>query len=123
MYYWIFSSGMMVLLIIGLIILAIVDCVKSNLKDIEKMLWIFIILSLNLIGVIIYYVFARKMGDHMKKRLFRSKKNKIIAGVCGGLGDYFDVDPTLIRFIWVVFLLGGVGFLAYILAWIIMPQK
>ena len=57
------------------------------------------------------------------KRLYRSKKNRVIAGVCGGLGDYFDVDPTLIRLIWVLFMFTGAGILAYIIAWIIMPEK
>ena len=81
---------------------------------------------MNIFGVILYYVFAKKMGENMKKnvkRLYRSKKNRVIAGVCGGLGDYFDVDPTLIRLIWVLFMFTGAGILAYIIAWIIMPEK
>lgn len=59
----------------------------------------------------------------MKKRLYRSKNNCMIAGVCGGLGEYFDMDPTFIRLLWIVFTLaGGSGILAYIIAWIIIPQ-
>jgi len=59
-----------------------------------------------------------------KKRLYRSKKNKIIAGVCGGIGEYLDTDPTLIRLLWVLgTLLWGAGILAYIFAWIIIPLK
>ncbi len=59
----------------------------------------------------------------MKKRLYRSRDNSMIAGVCGGLGEYFDMDPTFIRLLWIVFTLaGGSGILAYIIAWIIIPQ-
>lgn len=58
------------------------------------------------------------------KQLYRSKKNRIIGGVCGGLGEYFDVDPTLIRLVWViVFLMGGSGLLVYIIFWIILPEE
>jgi len=58
------------------------------------------------------------------KRLFRSRKNKIIGGVCGGLGEYLDVDPVLIRLIWgALFFLGGVGLLGYIIAWLIIPLQ
>ena len=57
------------------------------------------------------------------KKLYRSDENKMLAGVCGGIADYFGVDPTLIRLAWVVFsLLGGSGLLAYILAAIIIPR-
>ena len=58
------------------------------------------------------------------KKLFRSKKNKVIAGVCGGIGEYFGVDPILIRLLWVIFtLMGGAGVLAYIIAWVIIPEE
>jgi phage shock protein PspC (stress-responsive transcriptional regulator) len=57
-------------------------------------------------------------------KLYRSKKNKIIAGVCGGIGEYFNVDPTLIRLLWLfISILGGSGVLAYIIAWIIIPEE
>jgi len=60
----------------------------------------------------------------MDKKLYRSTTDKKIAGVCGGLGEYFDVDPTLIRLIWLVLVLAaGTGVLAYIIAWIIIPEK
>lgn len=59
------------------------------------------------------------------KRLYRSKKNRIIAGICGGLGEYLDVDPTIIRLIWVFLVIFGMGsgILLYIIAWIIIPEK
>lgn len=57
-------------------------------------------------------------------KLYRSKKNKIIAGVCGGIGEFFNVDPTLIRLLWLfISILGGSGVLAYIIAWIIIPEE
>jgi len=60
----------------------------------------------------------------MTKRLYRSRTNKMIAGVCGGLGDFFELDPTLIRLAAVVLVLAaGAGILAYIVAWIIVPQQ
>ena len=59
----------------------------------------------------------------MKKKLYRSKKDKMIAGVCGGIAEYFDVDSTLVRLLTVLFvLLGGAGVVAYIIAWIIVPE-
>jgi phage shock protein C len=57
------------------------------------------------------------------KKLYRSKKNRIIAGVCGGIGEYLDVDPTLIRLLWALFSLNGVGIAGYIIAWIIIPEE
>lgn len=59
----------------------------------------------------------------MKKQLRRSTENKVIAGVCGGIAEYFDIDPTLIRLAWLLFCaLGGSGVLAYIIAAIIIPE-
>jgi phage shock protein C len=56
------------------------------------------------------------------KRLYRSRKDKIISGVCGGIGEYFGIDPVIIRIIAVVlFLWGGSGIIAYIIAMIIIP--
>ena len=59
-----------------------------------------------------------------EKKLYRSEKNRLVAGVCGGLAEYFDVDPVLIRLLWVAFTLFiGSGILLYILACIIMPNE
>ncbi len=59
-----------------------------------------------------------------KKKLTRSHDNEIIAGVCGGLGDYFDVDPTIIRIIFVILTLwGGLGIILYIIGIIIIPYN
>lgn len=59
------------------------------------------------------------------KRLYRSGKNRVFGGVCGGLGDYFDVDPIIVRLVWVIFTLisFGIGILAYLIAWIIIPRN
>ena len=60
----------------------------------------------------------------MKKRLYKSSTEKKVCGVCGGIANYFDVDPTVIRLIWVIFTLaGGSGLIAYIIAAIIMPDE
>ncbi len=60
----------------------------------------------------------------MKKRLYKSSTDKKVCGVCGGIANYFDVDPTVIRLIWVIFtLVGGRGLIAYIIAAIIMPDE
>ena len=58
------------------------------------------------------------------KKLYKSSTDKKLAGVCGGLAEYFNIDSTLVRLGWVVFgLLGGSGLLAYIIATIIMPDR
>lgn len=60
----------------------------------------------------------------MNKRLYRSHKEKMIGGVCGGLAEYFDIDPVLIRILFVVAVFaGGSGILAYIICWIIIPEQ
>ena len=59
-----------------------------------------------------------------KKKLYRVEDGKMIAGVCAGLGEYFNIDVTIIRLLWVFFVLAaGTGILAYLLAAIIIPQK
>lgn len=58
-----------------------------------------------------------------RKKLYRSRENAMLGGVCAGLAEYFDVDPSLIRLATVILLFaGGTGILAYIVAWIIIPQ-
>ena len=59
----------------------------------------------------------------MKKRLYRSNRDKMLGGVCGGIAEYFDVDPTCIRLGWILFCaVGGSGIIAYIIAAIVIPQ-
>ncbi|MGE5141405.1 MAG: PspC domain-containing protein [Rudaea sp.] len=60
----------------------------------------------------------------MTRRLYRSRGERIIGGVCGGLAAYFDVDPTVIRLVFLLAaLLGGHGILVYLALWIIMPPE
>ncbi|WP_347560284.1 PspC domain-containing protein [Clostridium sp. AM42-4] len=59
----------------------------------------------------------------INRKLYRSNTNKIICGVCGGLGEYLGVDPTIVRLVWVLIACSGTGLLAYIIAAVIMPQK
>src|SRR3954463_1072886 len=62
------------------------------------------------------------MAAQVPSRLYRSRSQKMIAGVCGGLGEYFDVDPVLIRLLFVVTaFISGIGILAYIVLWIVVP--
>ncbi len=59
-----------------------------------------------------------------EKKLYKSSTDKQLAGVCGGIAEYFNIDSTLVRLGWVLFsLLGGSGLLAYIIAAIIMPDR
>ena len=60
----------------------------------------------------------------MEKRLVRNVQDKKIAGVCSGLADYLDIDPTLVRALWILFtLLGGSGIIAYLILWLIIPES
>ena len=60
----------------------------------------------------------------MKKRLYKIEKGKKIDGVCGGIAEYFDIDPTIVRLLWVIFsLCVGSGIFAYVIAAIRMPRK
>jgi phage shock protein C len=58
------------------------------------------------------------------KRLFRSKKDRVFGGVCGGIGKFIGVDPVIIRLIWAFLLVfGGVGLILYLFSWIIIPNE
>ena len=58
------------------------------------------------------------------RRVYRSRTEKRIAGVCGGLAKYFDIDPVIVRLAWVLlFFLGGSGIFLYIIAWIVIPLE
>lgn len=60
----------------------------------------------------------------MEKKLYKSRDNKKLDGVCAGIGEYFDIDPTLVRLAWVfVTLFAGAGLLAYIIAAFVIPRK
>ena len=60
----------------------------------------------------------------MDKRLYKSSSNRVLCGVCGGVGGYFNVDPTLIRLLFLLLICGwGSGLLFYIIAAIIIPER
>ncbi len=60
----------------------------------------------------------------MKKRLYKIEQGKKLDGVCGGIAEYFDIDPTLVRIAWILFTcFAGGGIIAYIIAAIVMPRK
>lgn len=65
------------------------------------------------------------MAQRVPQRLYRSRTEKMIAGVCGGLGEYFDVDPVLVRlgFVILTILGSGVGVLIYLVLWIVIPKE
>lgn len=60
----------------------------------------------------------------MDKKLKRSRTDRVIAGVCGGVGEYFNIDPVIVRIVWVIlaFMPGGPGFLAYLICALIIPE-
>ncbi len=60
-----------------------------------------------------------------EKRLMRSKNNRMVAGICGGIGEYFGIDANIIRVVWIVITaLSGFlpGILAYVLVWLVVPE-
>jgi len=58
----------------------------------------------------------------MSNQLYRSRSNKMLGGICGGLGDYLDIDPTFIRIYFVILAMSnGIGFMIYLIMWIIVP--
>lgn len=58
------------------------------------------------------------------KKLYRSQDQRILGGVCGGLGEYFNIDPIIVRLIFVAFaLVGGGGLLLYLIMWLVIPQE
>lgn len=58
------------------------------------------------------------------KKLYKSKENRMLCGVCAGIANYFNIDPSIIRVLWILFAcMGGSGILAYILIAIILPEE
>ena len=57
------------------------------------------------------------------KKLYRSDTDKMLCGVCGGIGDYFNIDSTLVRLLWAILTFSGPGLFAYIVASIIIPRR
>ncbi|MCX6771801.1 MAG: PspC domain-containing protein [Candidatus Micrarchaeota archaeon] len=58
------------------------------------------------------------------RRVYRSRKNRLLAGVCGGIAEYFDVDPVFVRLLLVLLvLMGFAGIILYLVAWLIIPES
>ena len=70
------------------------------------------------------YCGIRVGGVAARKRLMRPRVGRKVSGVCAGMGEYFDLDVVLVRLVWlVVAIMTGVGFLAYLIAWIVIPEE
>ena len=134
--------NMVVLSFIGLFFLvamfivlvwALVDCISSNKPVEEKLLWILLIIFFNIVGVVLYALLGTKDSKTIKiksmsknkKVLIRDTDNEMIAGICSGLGKYFDVDVTIVRLIFVVllFLTSGSFLLVYLIGALIIPAE
>ncbi len=60
----------------------------------------------------------------MERKLYRSRTNSMIAGICGGLGEYLSVDPTILRVVAVLLIFAdGIGLLAYLVGWVLIPRR
>ena len=59
----------------------------------------------------------------MEKKLYRSKSDRMLAGICGGIGEYLQTDPTRVRLVWVTFSIGGPGLLVYLIGIAIIPSE
>jgi phage shock protein PspC (stress-responsive transcriptional regulator) len=65
----------------------------------------------------------KKAAAPKPPKLYRSETDRVLAGVAGGLGEYFRIDPVVIRIIFIVLFLQGVGFLLYLILWVVIPTK
>jgi len=70
--------------------------------------------------------FAARVGPHARKRLLRSSDDRKIAGVCGGIAEYLEIDSTVVRLVWLVLIFVPLpivpAIIAYFVAWLVMPQ-
>lgn len=70
-----------------------------------------------------YEITEKGMIFMATKKLYKSRSNRVICGACGGIGEYFNIDPTLVRLIWIILIFCfGTGILAYIIAALIIPE-
>ncbi len=63
------------------------------------------------------------MEHHPPRRLYRSRRDRMLAGVCGGIAEYLEIDPILVRLVFLALLFSGVGVLLYLVAWILIPEE
>lgn len=63
-------------------------------------------------------------GEFMSEKKLTLSKDKVFAGVCGGVAEYFELDPVIVRFVWGISFFGaGIGLLPYLLLWFILPES
>jgi phage shock protein C len=64
------------------------------------------------------------MEEEIMKKLYRSRESSMLGGVCGGFGEYFNIDPTIVRLIFLLLVLAsGAGIVIYVIAWIVVPLR
>ena len=74
--------------------------------------------------VALYLMTNVKTDNTMRKRLYKSRTEKKLGGVCGGIATYFNIDPTIVRLLWLVTVFcGGGGLIAYLIAYIVVPRE
>lgn len=135
-FFWIASSIMLIDggITTSPVIYAVAQYMKSNLMGIFLfflMLGYFFLLIQLIVRELITKPYhritemeQRHISNSRVKRLYRSGNDRIIGGVCGGIAEYFGVDPVPIRLIWVILALaGGSGVLLYMIAWLIIPRN
>ena len=121
---------LLVIFVIAVWVWAIIHCLTSRLNAAHKAFWLIVILLLNLVGALLYFIFSKSGGAKMTKsfkgrKLLRSKKDRMIAGICGGIGEYLGIDSTVVRLVWVLLVVFsfGMAIIAYLLAWILIPEE
>lgn len=107
---------------------ALTDCLKSRLSTEEKLVWVIVILIFHVLGAILYFLLKGKikMKNLKNKKLIRKRNDKILGGVCSGLGEYLELDKNIVRLLWVIItVFTGVwpGVIVYIVAWAIIPEE
>lgn len=130
-----FEISFLILLIIGLVIWiwALVDCLKSNLSDGDKIIWILIIVLFHIFGAIVFLIISKSgvvndmtiTKQKKNERVYRDTNRQVLAGVSSGIAEYFNIDVVIIRLVWVVLglLSAGTALIAYVIAAIIIPPK
>ncbi|MBW2988468.1 PspC domain-containing protein [Candidatus Woesearchaeota archaeon] len=127
---WVIFAIIFGLIALIFLVWVLMDILLSRLSTPQKLFWVFVVFLFNIFGAMLYLIFSSTLNSSNQKgfkskRLLRSKKNRMIAGVCGGIGEYLGADPTIIRLLWAFFsmLSLGTGVLAYAIAWVIIPEE
>jgi len=127
---WMF--GMMGLALLAAIfwIWVLVEVMRSDMPNDEKLLWVLVVVFLNIIGAALYLLIAYKKAPALRKgrrpALARPKDNRIVAGVCAGVARYLGYDTAMVRLVFALLTVftGFVnGILAYVIAWVIIPPE